>query len=224
MALGHLGVALGHGWGDTGLATRRAERMMRILVWQSCGGPGSTMVPICPQGPSVPKGCLSVPMVSVSVLKVPVSVPVVCLSALMVGLSVPKVPVFVPMVHPHGLSVCPQGFSAPKVCLSVPVSIPMPPLHVPRPSQHPVRPPPRCHRGAGAVAVAVTVTCPQPASRRSSRSRSSSSRPSTTGTSKPTREWGGARWGRVGPGGLGPVRATLTHCLQEDLRPGAHLL
>lgn len=84
--------------GCTGLAMKHAERIMP-LVWQSCGGPGSTVVPkgllspkgVCPQGPCV---CS-------------------CgLSALMVSLSVPKVPVFFPMVHPHGLSVCPQGFSA----------------------------------------------------------------------------------------------------------------
>lgn len=202
--------------GGTGIAMRHAERIMQILVGQSCEGPGSTVVPICPQGPSVPKGCLSVPMVSVSVLKVPC----VCPCGLSVCLSPRSLCVCL-----HGTSswsVCPQGFSAPKVCLSVPVSVPTPPLHVPRPSQHPTHPPPRCHRGAGPVAV--TVTCPQPASRRSSRSRSSSSRLSTTETSRPTREWGGAGWGGAGPGGAGPGRATLTCCLQEDLRPGAHLV
>lgn len=57
-ALGCLSMLGGH-WdgtgtcrGGTGLAMRR-ERIMQILVWQSCRGPGSTAVLICPQGVSV---------------------------------------------------------------------------------------------------------------------------------------------------------------------------
>lgn len=93
--LGRLSMLGGH-WegagicrGGTELAMRYAERIMRILVWQSCWGPGSTVVPVCPQGVSVcPHGFCVCPQG-----------PCVCLC----GLS----------VYPHGRSVCPQG---PCVC------------------------------------------------------------------------------------------------------------
>lgn len=164
--------------GGTDLAMRHAERNTGVAeLWGSWAHRGPYLSPraFCPQGVSVCPHGFCVCPQG----------PCVCRC----GLSVPKVPVFVRIVHPHGLSV--------------PVSVPMPPLHVPCPSQHPVHPPPRCHRGAGAVVV--TVTCPQPASRRSSKSRNSSSRPSTTGTSRPTREWGRARRGGAGLGQAGPL-------------------